>query len=73
VARILQVIKHIHIFGPNAVFLPSQTQVSELSLYKCTASRHVASMIIQPYSFPLHFYNFPCCSSFGVPKTSAFI
>ena len=73
VARILQVIKHGHIFGPNSVFLPPQTQVSELSLYKCTPSRHVISMIIQPHSFTLHFYTFPCCSSFDVPKASSFI
>ena len=73
VARILQVIKHGHIFCSNSVFLPPQTQVSVVSLYKCTASRHVTSMIIQPYSFTLHFFTFPCCSCFDVPKTSSFI
>lgn len=57
VVGILQVMKHGHIFGPNVVFLTPQTQVSELSLYKCTASRHVTSMIIQPYVYTslLHF------------------
>ena len=72
-ARILQVIKRGYIFGPNAVFLPPQPQVSEPSSYTCSASRHLTSMIIQLYLLSLHFYTFPRCSSFDVAKTSAFI